>query len=123
MEQAYSNGVINGRGAGRVNQGRRYGRNRLRVAHGAGNAPAPIPRPARAQDLDGHQPIVLEVLGEVACRHTAAAYLAQDSVARSQSSPKLLELIRGDAHPAGPTEENAKIARGRPGRPGPPGSA
>jgi hypothetical protein len=66
---------------------------------------------------------VVEVLGEVACRHTAAAYLPQDSVARSQSSPKLLELIRGDAHIAGSTEENAKIAQGRPGRPGLPGSA
>ena len=81
------------------------------------NLPQKALRPERrrqlgAQDLHGHPPLVLEILGEIDRGHAPATDLVQDSVARGQCSPKSLQLIRGDDHTAGPTAESAKIARG-----------
>ncbi len=58
-------------------------------------------RQLRPQDLDGHSALVPEVLGQVDRRHSPAAYLAQDVVARGQRGSKPLELIRRAAHDCG----------------------
>ena len=51
----------------------------------------------RMQDLEGHRPVVAEVVGEVDCRHPAAPELAVEPVAVGQRGA---QAVRQVAHAA-----------------------
>ena len=55
-------------------------------------------RKLRTQNLDGHPPVMLEILGQVDYSHPSLASLPHDAVARGQGSSDSLELLRVVAH-------------------------